>query len=291
MTTVIDAYEHAAHAGRPVVICDFSPPRSGDPAFVDRVAGVPADFISVAYNPGRLPRADSIAAAHVIEQRTGKQAVFSLAPRDMNTIALQSQLLGAAMLGLENAVLLGGDDLGERERTLGVRQVRDLTTTALIASATAMNAGLDYRGAALQAPTALCIGGAVDPAKEPAREARLAAAKVRAGAQFLLTQPVYEAAQREAFLAAYESAAGGPLRVPVFWGVQVLSGGGPVFGSVPAGVRADLERGRSGAAIAVEVIEAIVADGARGVYLVPPVLRGGARDYPAAAAVLDALGA
>ena len=240
MTTVVDAHDHA---DGPVVICDCSPPRSGDPAFVDRLADVPADFISVAYSPGRLPRADSIAVAHLIQRRTGRRAVFSLAPRDMNTIALQSQLLGATMLGLENAVLLGGDDLSDRERSLGVRQVRDLTTTALIASAAAMNAGLDYRGAALQAPAALCVGGTLDPAGASAREARLAAAKVRAGARFLITQPVHAAGQREAFLAAYASAVGEPLPVPVFWGVQVLSGDGPVFGDVPAGVRADLERG------------------------------------------------
>ncbi len=286
MTTVVDAYNQAAG---PVVICDFSPPRSADPAFVDRVADVPADFISVAYNPGRLPRADSITVASVIRQRLGKQTLFALSPRDMNKIALQSQLLGAAMLGLENVLVLGGDNLTEREMRHGVKQVRDIAPTALIRDVAALKEGVDYRGANLQGPADLCVGGAADLEKDFEREAKLAAAKVEAGVQFLMTQPIYSLEERERFLDLYESIAGGPLPVPVFWGLQVLTADGLVFGNVPDGVRSDLEKGRPGAEIAAEMLGEFIAGGVRGVYLVPPILKTGARDYAAAAQTLHAI--
>ena len=289
MTTVVDAYADARD-GEPVVICDFSPPRSGDPASVERIAEVPADFIFVAYNPGRIPRADSIAVAHVIQQRLGKRAVFSIAPRDMNTIALQSQLLGAAILGLENAVILAGDDLSEREQALGVQQVRDTAPTMLIAATAAMNEGQDYRGSNLQSPTSFCIGGTIDLGRDLEREAKLAAAKIEAGAQFLLTQPGFSLEERERFLAAYEAVSGVPLAVPVFWGLQILAEDGLVFGNVPASIREDLEKGRDGADIAAEMLASYVSAGIRGVYLVPPIRKGGVRDYAAAQSVLRAAG-
>ena len=289
MTTVVDAYAHARD-GEPVVICDFSPPRSGDPAFVERIAELPADFIVVAYNPGRIPRADSIAVAHVIQQRLGKRAVFSIAPRDMNTIALQSQLLGAAMLGLENAVILAGDDLSEREQALGVQQVRDIAPTMLIAATAAMNEGKDYRGSNLQSPTSFCIGGTIDLGRGLEREAKLAAAKVESGAQFLLSQPGFSLEERGRFLAAYEAISDAPLAVPVFWGLQILAKDGLVFGKVPASIREDLEKGRDGADIAAEMLASYVSAGIRGVYLVPPIRKGGVRDYAAAQSVLRAAG-
>ena len=60
MTKVTDTYESSS--GKIVVLCDCTPPRSGDPAALDRVGVVDADFICVAYNPGKLARADSVAA-------------------------------------------------------------------------------------------------------------------------------------------------------------------------------------------------------------------------------------
>jgi len=113
---------------------------------LDRVKGLSADFISVAYNPGRLVRMDSRTAAYAVQQRTGTDVVFTLATRDMNKIATGSQLLGAQTLGLENVVVVQGDRLTERETEQGASAVDDFTSTSLIASIAAMNNGLDYRG-------------------------------------------------------------------------------------------------------------------------------------------------
>lgn len=277
--------EVCAASSAPVVLCDCTPPRSADPAALDPVGAVGADFVCVAYNPGKLPRADSASAALALKSRTGTDVVFNLATRDMNRIALQSRLLGAQMLGLENVVVLQGDGFtpGEAEQ---VKAVNDYTPTSLIADVAAMNQGLDYRGSRLRGPTSLCIGGTFDLARDLEREAALTRRKVQAGAHFFIAQPIYDLALRHAFLEAYERVAGEPLGLPIFWGVQVLDKDGIVLGNVPPSTREQLDAGRPGVAIAVEHLHALLADGVRGVYLVPPILRGGARDYEAARQVL-----
>ena len=74
---------------------------------------------------------------------------------------------------------------------------------------------------------------------------------------------------------------------PVFFGLQVLIKDGVIFSSVPQGVRQDLEAGRDGADIALELLRRFLDYGVRRIYLVPPILRGGARDYAAAQRVLE----
>ena len=282
MAKVTEVY--AASSG-PVVLCDCTPPRSADPAALDAVGAVGADFACVAYNPGKLPRADSVAAALAIKERTGTDVVFNLATRDMNKIAVQSRLLGAQMLGLENVVVLQGDRFSPEEAER-VKAVNDFTPTALIASAAAMNDGLDYRGSRLRGATALCIGASFDLARDMDREVALTQRKVEAGAHFLIAQPIYDLSLRHRFLEAYERYAGAALSLPVFWGLQVLEKDGIVLGNVLPEMRQQLDEGRPGVDIAIELLRRLVDDGVRGVYLVPPILRGGARDYEAARQVL-----
>ena len=117
--------------GHTTIICDFSPPRSGNPEVVEQ-AQIDADFISVAYNPGRAVRTNSAMLAAAI-QRSGKNAVFTLATRDMNKLALQSQLLGAQMLGLQNVVVVQGDPFGQKDQGR-VASVGDYHTTGLLAA-------------------------------------------------------------------------------------------------------------------------------------------------------------
>ncbi len=89
MTKIINRCFEAT--GHTTFICDFSPPREGNPAVLEQ-ANIDADFISVAYNPGRAVRVNSVLLAAAIRQRTGKDTIFTLATRDMNKLALQSQL-------------------------------------------------------------------------------------------------------------------------------------------------------------------------------------------------------
>ena len=73
--------------GHTSFICDFSPPRSGDQSAVGQ-AQIDANFIAVAYNPGRTVRTNSAFLAAAI-QHNGKDTVFTLATRDMNKLATQ----------------------------------------------------------------------------------------------------------------------------------------------------------------------------------------------------------
>lgn len=287
MARVTDRYRDSAN--KLVVIADMTPPRSGDASVLDRVKGLKADFISVAYNPGRLVRVDSATAAHAVKQRTGADVVFTLATRDMNKIAMGSQLLGAQVLGLENVLVVQGDRLTERETEHGASAVNDFTATGLIASIAAMNEGIDYRGGKLGAATDFCIGSTLDLGRGADAEAGLARRKVEAGADFFISQPIYDPVQRERFLERYQARTGEDLSQPVFWGLQVLEKDGVLLSDTPTKVLEDLENGKPGTEIAVETLQAFMEAGVRGVYLVPPILKGGARDYEAAQRVLESV--
>ncbi len=280
MATVLERYATAT-AERPALLCDFTPPRSGDPVALDTVKDLPVDFISVAYNPGKLVRADSVAVARMVVERLELDAVFSLSPRDMNKIALQSRLLGAQMLDLENVLVLQGDPLGERELQYGVSASSDFTATGLIAAIRDLNEGKDYRGADLRGATNFCIGATLDLSRGLEAEARLAARKIDAGAQYFITQPIYDVEAAGAFEEAFKSATGNDFTSPVFWGLHIPVADGVGFTAMPEHVQHDLEQGRSGVEIARDVLDSFATAGFRGAYLVPPILRGGARDYEA----------
>ena len=280
--TVVEAYEAARREGRPLVVCDVSPPRGAQIETLPQIAQIPADFYCVAYAPGRAVRLDSLAMAAVVRAATARGTIFNLATRDMNKLALQNHLLGAQALGQPNVVVVRGDDLSERARTL-FRAVHDYTPSGLIAGAVALNGGADFRGSALRAPTSLCVGATLDLARGVDPEANLTAKKVRAGAMFFVTQPVYSAEEVERFRETYRRVNGDELRVPVLWGFPVLAKDSITFGAVPERWRSDLDAGRPGAELAAEELPRFVAAGLDSLYLMPPILRGGARDYAAAA--------
>ncbi len=284
MTKIVDRCFSAT--GHPAFICDFSPPRSGDPAAVTQ-AKFGADFISVAYNPGRAVRANSAMLASAIKSQTGQEVAFTLGTRDMNRLALQSELLGAQMLGLENVIVVQGDPFPERDLAL-VGPVNQVTPTGLIASIASMNQGTDFRGSNLRAPTDFCIGATVDLGRGVEREARLARRKVEAGAHFLITQPIFEPEEASRFINAYAGATGEPPGLPLFFGLQVLEQDGIIFSSVPEKIREELAGGRSGVDLAVELFQRFREAGINDIYLVPPIRRGGARNYRAAQEVLEA---
>ena len=225
--------------------------------------------------------------AAAIKCRGGKEVVFTLATRDMNRLALQSLMLGAQLMGLENVVVVRGDPLTERDLAL-VQQAADIQPTELIAAIVGMNLGVDFRDSRLRAPTDFCVGGTLDLGRGIQEEARLARRKVQAGAQFFITQPIFDLEDAARFYDAYATAAGEALAVPVFFGLQVLEKDGVIFSSVPEGVRGELDRGRSGVDIASGLFQTFQENGLHNIYLVPPIRRGGARNYDAAREVLAA---
>jgi 5,10-methylenetetrahydrofolate reductase len=285
MTKITDRCFEAT--GHTVFICDFSPPRAGDPGILKQ-ANIDAHFISVAYNPGRAVRVNSAMLAAAIKRDAGKDVVFTLATRDMNRLALQSLLLGAQLLGLENVVVVQGDPFTERDLAL-VKGAGDIGPSALIAAIAGMNQGIDFRGAQLRSPTGFCVGATLDLGRGIEREAGLARRKAQAGAEFFITQPIFDVAAAARFQDAYAAPSGEPLKLPVFFGLQMLEQEGVIFSSVPESVQRDLASGRSGVDIALELYQRFQAGGLNNVYLVPPIRRGGSRNYDAAREVLAAV--
>ena len=278
--------ERLAQVGKsPVFLCDYSPPRGASLAYLEPARSIDADFISVAYNPGRAVRVSSVAMASALKKETGREVTFSLATRDMNKLAVQSNLLGAQMLGLENVIVIAGDPFSERELSLAAK-VMDYQPTGLIESIVAMNEGTDYKGSKLREPTDFCIGASIDLARGPKTEARLARRKAEASAHFFITQPIFDPREAEEFWELYREAAGAAMTQPVFWGLQILEQDGVIFSNVPQQVRQELEEGRSGIDIALELLARLVSSGIQTIYLVPPIRRGGARNYEAAQELL-----
>ena len=284
MPKITDAYR--SNPRRPLVVCDFSPPRGTSTDFLEDARSLDADFISVNYNPGRVPRADSAMTAHLIRQRTGRDAIFTLATRDMNPLALQSHLLGAAALGLENVLIVAGDPFPASQRRQPAA-AGYMPPTELIRIARNFNHGLDRRGRPLEGATNLCIGAAIDLSRNLERAARLARKKVQAGAQFFLTQPVFDPQPVKAFHSACKAATGESLTTPIFYGLQILRQRQVAFSPIPPRYQRQLESGRSGEDIAVEVWESLRREVVDALYLIPPVGPRGARDYQAAARVIQ----
>ena len=276
MAKVVDRVH--AQTGRPAFICDYSPPRSGRPEDLPDPPQL-ADFISAAYNPGRAVRTNSVATAIVLRDRHGADPIFTLATRDMNRLALESLLLGAQALGLENVIVVAGDAFGTRDTA---SPVYDYRPTELIAAIANLNSGSDHRASNLRSTTDFCIGATVDLGRGIEREAVLAFRKVAAGAQFLITQPVFDPDDVERFADAYADAANEPLAVPVFYGVGLMDPDGASFAAVPQWVTDGLAAGRTGVDIALQVWQTLRDAGATDYYVVPPIRRSGARNYAAA---------
>ncbi len=204
-----------------LVTAEIEPPRGVDVsasiegARVLRACGV--DAVNVTDNPMARLRMSSIAVAALVQRETGLEAIVQITTRDRNVLGLQSDLLGAAGLGIRAVLCLAGDPLkiGDYPQA---KQVSELDVLGLLRMARGLNSGADLAGNAIGSPTSFAIGCAVNPAAADL-EAELArlAAKCEAGATFAQTQPVFDIGALEQFLARSEAAA-----VPILVGVLPL---------------------------------------------------------------------
>ena len=157
------------------------------------------DAINVTDLQSSVMRIGSLAVCHLLKER-GIEPIFQLTCRDRNRLALQSDLLSAAALGIENALLLTGDypTLGDHPEA---KPVFDIGSVQLIDVAATLQEGRDMKGNPLKGAPRFCIGAVVNPGADPLEpEVIKMGLKVRAGAQFFQTQAVYDIEQFRAFL-------------------------------------------------------------------------------------------
>jgi homocysteine S-methyltransferase len=205
-----------ADASAFVMTAEIEPPRGVDLAAALEGAralkAVGVDAVNVTDNPMARLRMSSIATAAIVQRDTGLDAVVQITTRDRNVLGLQSDLLGAAGLGLKALLCLGGDPLkiGDYPQA---KQVSEVDVLGLLRIARGLNAGADLAGNAIPAATAFAIGCAANPAASDVETERSKIrAKIEAGATFAQTQPVYDLSALEKFL-THEEARAIPLLV------------------------------------------------------------------------------
>ena len=149
------------------------------------------DAVNVTDNQRAIVRLSSLASAKILLDE-GIEPIVQMTCRDRNRLAMQSDLLGAAALGIRNVLCLTGDyqSFGDEPEAKGVF---DLDSIQLIAAVANMNSGFLLSGSEMKKPTEFLIGAAANPFAEPF-EMRLIRLhkKIAAGAHFIQTQPVFD---------------------------------------------------------------------------------------------------
>ena len=178
-------------------------------------AGV--DGVNVPDGPRAQSRMGALMTALLIEREVGIETVIHYCCRDRNLLSMLSDLLGAAAHGLHNLLLITGDPpkMGPYPEATAVFDIDAIGLTNL---ANRLNHGLDPGGNAIGKPTEFVLGVGVNPAAvDPERELKRFAWKVVAGAEYAITQPVFDPAQLESFLKRVES-----FRIPIIAGIWPL---------------------------------------------------------------------
>lgn len=205
-------------SGQFVVTAEIAPPKGTNlaPALaeVKRFNGITA--VNVTDNQGANMRLSSLALAAQLQQ-SGTETVLQLTCRDRNRMALQSDLLGAAAMGIENLLLLSGDHSKFGDHP-DARPVFDLDSVQLLEMTAGLMAGTDMAGKKLDGAPHFYPGAAVNPAAEPFELMfQKVAKKVECGARFFQTQAVFSREALERFMIAME-----PLKTPVIAGVLLV---------------------------------------------------------------------
>jgi methionine synthase I (cobalamin-dependent)/5,10-methylenetetrahydrofolate reductase len=180
-----------------------------------KAAGV--DAVNVPDGPRAQSRMGAVMTSLLIEQRVGIETVTHYCCRDRNLLGMLSDLLGAAAIGLRNILLITGDPpkMGPYPDATAVFDIDAIGLTNLVRN---LNHGQDPGGNPIGEPTRYAIGVGCNPAAlDPQIELRRFMYKVEAGAEFAVTQPVFDVAQLERFLREIES-----VRIPVVAGIWPL---------------------------------------------------------------------
>jgi homocysteine S-methyltransferase len=208
-------------AGGFVISVELVPPKGVSPdklvekAEHCKVRGV--DAINIPDGPRAMARMSALATSVIIQRQVGMETIMHYACRDRNLLGIQSDLLGAAGLGLQNVLAITGDPpkLGPYPHATAVFDVDAIGLVNIISQ---LNSGLDLGGSAIGVPTRFSVGVGANPvAVDMGREQTRFRYKVDAGAEWAMTQPIFDPDSLFQFL---EFAA--PLGIPIIAGIWPL---------------------------------------------------------------------
>jgi len=196
-------FKEKIQSGKFLVTSEIGPPKGIETAHLledaELVRGR-VDAINVTDLQSSVMRLGSLAVCSLLKQK-GFEPVLQVTCRDRNRLALQSDLLSAAALGIENVLILTGD-----HTTMGdhpdAKPVFDLDSVQLLQVAKKLESGVDMKGNKLEgAPPGFCLGAVVNPGADPLEPQIIKMEKkIEAGAQFFQTQAVYDIGIFENFL-------------------------------------------------------------------------------------------
>src|SRR5918911_4985682 len=207
--------------GEFVTSVEVLPPKGCDPRkTLDSIrllkeAGV--DGVNIPDGPRAQTRMSAQATAVLVEREIGIEAVLHYCCRDRNLLGMMSDLLGAAALGLHNLLLITGDPpkMGPYPDATAVFDIDSIGLTNMVNK---LNHGLDLGNNPIGCPTAFSVGVGVNPgAINLDEEIKRFEYKVEAGAEFAITQPVFDVEQLRAFLRRIEH-----VRIPIVAGIWPL---------------------------------------------------------------------
>ncbi|HTU50659.1 MAG TPA: bifunctional homocysteine S-methyltransferase/methylenetetrahydrofolate reductase [Acidobacteriaceae bacterium] len=208
-------------AGKFIALVEIVPPRGISPHRELQAATLLAqngvEAINVPDSPRASARMSALSLCLQIQQQVGIESVLHYTCRDRNVLSIQSDLLGAASLGLRNILCLTGDPpkLGNYPDATAVFDVDAIGLVNIVRN---LNHGLDIGGNSIGASTGFAIGVAANPGvPDLDNEVRRFAYKVEAGAEYAITQPVFDLRLLEAFLKRVEQ-----FHLPVIAGIWPL---------------------------------------------------------------------
>lgn len=211
-------------AGKPVFALELVPPAGTtldsiiEKANLARDAGI--DVINIPDGPRASSRISPLVTAIMIQQKTALETILHYTCRDRNLISMQADLLGAQTIGIKNILCITGDPpkLGDYPDATGVFDIDSIGLTRMIYR---LNGGYDISGRPIGTPTSLSHGVGVNPAHEGfAVEMERLQKKLNAGAEWLITQPVFDRAVMEHFL---DYLAQKNIKTPVIMGIWPLT--------------------------------------------------------------------
>lgn len=178
------------------------------------------DAINIPDGPRASSRLSAMITAIMIEQKTGIETVLHYCCRDRNLVSMQSDMLGIHAIGLRNVLLITGDPpkLGNFPDATGVFDVDAIGLTNMVHK---LNGGLDLGGNNIGTPTALSIGVGVNPVhRDFEYEMNRFKWKVKAGATWAITQPVFDLSTLYRFLEYIEKE---NIKIPIIAGIWPLT--------------------------------------------------------------------
>jgi methionine synthase / methylenetetrahydrofolate reductase(NADPH) len=262
-------------------LVEISPPTGLDSTKVlEKIAYLKdhgVDAVNIPDGPRATVRMSNIAMARIILDNSDMEPLVHFCARDRNLLGLQSDLLGAHALGIRNLVVITGDPpkVGDYP---DASAVFDLDSIGMLSMAAGLNSGLDPAGKSIHGSTSFVLGTGCEPAAlDFDREIRRLKEKKEAGADMVMTQPVYDPAVFTRFLEAIQ-----PLGLPILVGILPLASARNaeflhqnVPGMrVPKEVRDRMNQAgdkgiREGINIAIESLQAIKPL-VQGAYIMPP---------------------